>query len=135
MQNALEIFNQKHWLKFHLFQCALNVLSHIAYKKGVIPFISTNPKYDYLIQKTARNVGKYFITRGWRTGLFTASNKMLGIDQLPDKIVALNLQRFERVQKAIMDAAMCNIPVIGIVDTDDCDPSLINYPVPGYDNS
>ena len=112
----------------------MNVLSHIAYKKGVILFISTNPKYDYLIQKTARNAGEYFITRGWRNGLFTASNKMLGTDKLPNMIVALNLSRFERVREAIMEAAMCNIPVIGIVDTD-CDPRLITYPIPGNDDT
>ena len=109
-------------------------MSHIVYKKGVILFISTNPKYDFLIQKTARNAGEYFITRGWRKGLLTASNKMLGTDKLPDMIVALNLSRFERVREAIMEAAMCNIPVIGIVDTD-CDPRLITYPIPGNDDS
>ena len=112
----------------------MNVLSHIAYKKGVILFISTNPKYDFFVQKTARNAGEYFITRGWRKGLLTASNKMLGTDKLPDMIVTLNLSRFERVREAIMEAAMCNIPVIGIVDTD-CDPRLITYPIPGNDDS
>ena len=29
---------------------------------------------------------------------------------------------------------MCNIPIIGIVDTD-CDPRLITYPVPANDDT
>lgn len=33
-----------------------------------------------------------------------------------------------------MEAAMANIPTIGIVDSD-CNPNLIMYPIPGNDDS
>lgn len=115
-------------------KCALNVLSHIVYKRGIILFMTTNPRYDYLIQKTARNSGEYFITRAWHKGLFTNAHTMLETDRLPDLIISFNNSRFERVREAITEAAMCNIPVIGIVDTD-CDPRLITYPVPGNDDT
>jgi len=59
---------------------------------------------------------------------------MLGTDKLPDLIISFNNSRFERVREAITEAAMCNIPVIGLVDTD-CDPRLITYPVPGNDDT
>lgn len=115
-------------------QRALNVLSHVVYKHGIVLFMTTNPRFDYLIQKTARASGEYFITRGWQQGMFTNSNKMLGTDTLPDLIVAFNLSRFERIRETVTEAAMCNIPVMGIIDTD-CDPRLITYPIPGNDDT
>lgn len=115
-------------------QCALNVLSHIVYRKGIVLFISTNPRFDHLIQKTARNSGEYFITRAWHKGLFNNASTMLGTDRLPDLIISFNNSRFERVREAITEAAMCNIPVIGLIDTD-CDPRLVTYPVPGNDDT
>ncbi|XP_057290272.1 28S ribosomal protein S2, mitochondrial-like [Hydractinia symbiolongicarpus] len=96
--------------------------------------MTTNPRYDYLIQKTARASGEYFVTRGWQKGMLTNSYKMLGTDRLPDLIIAFNLSRFERIREAITESAMCNIPTIGIIDTD-CDPRLITYPVPGNDDT
>lgn len=115
-------------------KCALNVLSHIVYKRGIVLFMTTNPRYDHLIQKTARASGEYFVTRGWQKGMLTNSYKMLGTDRLPDLIIAFNLSRFERIREAITESAMCNIPTIGVIDTD-CDPRLITYPVPGNDDT
>ena len=112
----------------------MNVLSHVVYQRGIVLFITTNPRYDYLIQKTARNCEEYFITRAWHKGLFNNAHTMLGTNKLPDLIIAFNNSRFERVREAITEAAMCNIPVIGLVDTD-CDPRLITYPVPGNDDT
>ena len=96
--------------------------------------MTTNPRYDFLIQKTARDSGEYFITRAWHKGLFNNAHTMLGTDRLPDLIIAFNNSRFERIREAITEAAMCNIPVIGLVDTD-CDPRLITYPIPGNDDT
>lgn len=96
--------------------------------------MSTNPRFDFLIQKTARTSGEYFVTRGWHKGMFNNAHKMLGTDRLPDLIIAFNLSRFERIREAVKEAAMCNIPVIGIIDTD-CDPRLITYPIPGNDDT
>ena len=74
------------------------------------------------------------MTRGWQKGLFTNAYKRLGTERLPDLIIAFNLSRFERVREAITEAGMCNIPVVGIIDTD-CDPRLITYPIPGNDDT
>jgi len=114
--------------------CALNVLSHIVYRRGIVLFMSTNPKYDHMIQTSARQSGEYFITRGWQKGMFTSSNKMVGTERLPDVIIAFNLSRFEKIREAVIEASMCNIPIVGIIDTD-CDPRLITYPIPGNDDT
>jgi len=115
-------------------QCALNVLSHIVYKNGIVCFVSTNPRYDYLIQKTARSCGVYFITREWQKGSFTNINRVLKINRVPDLIIGFQLSRFEKSRDIVLEAAMCNIPVIGIIDTD-CDPCMITYPVPANDDT
>jgi len=113
---------------------ALNVLSHIVYRRGIVCFVSSNPRYDYLIQKTARSSGEYFITRDWNKGTLLNASKRLKTDRLPDLLIAFNLSRFETIREAVTEAAMINIPVIGIIDTD-CDPRLITYPVPGNDDT
>ena len=35
---------------------------------------------------------------------------------------------------AVTEAAMANVPTIGVVDSD-CNPNLIMYPIPGNDDS
>ena len=59
---------------------------------------------------------------------------MIGTKQLPDLVIFLNLPSLGRNQLAVKEAAQCNIPSIGVVDTD-CNPNLIMYPVPGNDDS
>lgn len=115
-------------------QCALNVVSHIAYRGGIICFVTTNPCYDFLIQKTARSTGEHFITRTWKKGSFTNAHREYGSGVLPDLIVAFHLSRFEKVREAVVEASLCNVPIVGVVDTD-CDPRLVSYPIPANDDS
>jgi len=115
-------------------QCALNVVSHIAYRNGIICFVTTNPRYDFLIQKTARSTGEHFITREWKKGSFTNAHREYGCDVLPDLLVAFHLSRFEKVREAVVEASLCNIPIVGVLDTD-CDPRLVSYPIPANDDS
>ena len=116
-----------------LLQLALNVLAHIAYNKGVILFISTHPQFEEITQKTARDCGEYFVTGRWRGGTFTNSH-MLGTRRLPDLVIFLHLPSLGRNLLAVKEAAQCNIPSIGIVDSD-CNPNLIMYPIPGNDDT
>jgi len=117
-----------------LFREALNVLSHIVYNRGIVCFASTDPRHDYILQKTARGSGEYFITREWNKGQFTNALRVYKTDRLPDIIIAFNITRFQKVKEMIVEASMCNIPIIGLVDTD-CDGRLITYPVPGNDDT
>lgn len=116
------------------FQLALNVLAHIAYRGGIILFVSTHPQFEELTQRTARDCGEYFITRKWRAGTLTNSYMLLGTTRLVDLIVFLHLPSLGRKTQPVTEAAMANIPTIGVVDSD-CNPNLIMYPIPGNDDS
>ena len=110
---------------------ALNVISHIAYKDGIIMFVNERSQFDGLVQQAARKCGEYFVTPKWRPGSLTNSQMVLGTMRLPDMIVFLSTVSSKN---AIVEAAMCNIPTIGIVDTD-ANPNLTMYPIPGNDDS
>lgn len=129
---AFQLSNWWHYPFF--FQLALNVLSHIAYRRGKILFVSAHPQFEELTQRTARDCGEYFITRRWRGGTFTNSYMLLGTTQLVDLIVFLHLPSLGRNTLAVTEAAQLNIPTIGIVDSD-CNPNLIMYPIPGNDDT
>ena len=116
------------------FQLALNVLSHIAYRGGIILFVSTHPQFEELTQRTARECGEYFITRRWRGGTLTNSMMLTGMTRVADLIIFLHLPSLGRNMLAVKEAAQANVPSIGIVDSD-CNPNLIMYPIPGNDDS
>ena len=62
-------------------------------------------------------------------------NKYLGgvkeMMKLPDAIFVVDIGK-ENI--AIQEARKLKIPIIGIVDTD-CNPELVDYPIPGNDDS
>ncbi|XP_078496958.1 small ribosomal subunit protein uS2m-like [Lissotriton helveticus] len=117
-------------------QLALNVTAHVAYRKGIILFMSRNRQFAHLIENMARDCGEYAHTRYWQGGLLTNSHVQYGSGvRLPDLIVFFSTMNnvFEQ-HIATRDAAKMNIPTVGIVDTN-CNPSLITYPVPGNDDT
>lgn len=97
-------------------------------------FVSTHPQFEELTQHTARDCGEYFITRKWRAGTLTNSYMLLGTTKLVDLIVFLHLPPLGTKTQPVTEAAMANIPTIGVVDSD-CNPNLIMYPIPGNDDS
>lgn len=113
---------------------ALNVLSHITYRAGIILFVSTHPQFEELTQYTARECGEYFVTRRWRGGTLTNPLMLTGMTRVPDLILFLHLPSLGRNTLAVKEAAQANVPSIGIVDSD-CNPNLIMYPIPGNDDS
>ncbi|TPP66679.1 Mitochondrial ribosomal protein S2 [Fasciola gigantica] len=115
---------------------ALNFTAHIAYRKGIILFMSQNQQMLPLIEKTAKNVGEFSYCRKWAGGVFTdAKNLFNEAVRLPDLIIFLStLSTVAKPHDAVRDAAKLLIPTVGIVDTN-ADPRLITYPVPGNDDS
>ncbi|XP_011493832.1 PREDICTED: 28S ribosomal protein S2, mitochondrial [Ceratosolen solmsi marchali] len=115
---------------------ALNFTAHIAYRSGIILFISRNPQFTHLIEKTAIECGEYSHTRKWSGGILTNAVNEFGIEtRLPDLCILLNtLTDTSSEHKAVSSAAKMCIPTIGIVDTN-CNPNLITYPVPGNDDT
>lgn len=117
-------------------QLALNFTAHIAYRKGIILFISRKRQFCHLVESTARECGEYAHTRYWQGGLLTNAHIQFGPGvRLPDLLIFLSsLNNVFEPHVAIRDAAKMNIPTVGVVDTN-CNPCLITYPIPGNDDS
>lgn len=56
---------------------------------------------------------------------------MREMDKLPDAVLVIDSKREEI---AVREAARLGLPIIGLIDTN-CDPDLIDYPVPGNDDA
>ncbi|KAK5852334.1 hypothetical protein PBY51_023809 [Eleginops maclovinus] len=117
-------------------QLALNFTAHVAYRGGVILFVSRQRQFSQLVENTAKGCGEYAHTRYWQGGLLTNAPIQYGPGvRLPDLIVFLStLNNVFQQHVGIRDAAKMNIPTIGVVDSN-CNPSLLTYPVPGNDDT
>ncbi|XP_061589294.1 28S ribosomal protein S2, mitochondrial [Cololabis saira] len=117
-------------------QLALNFTAHVAYRGGIILFISRRRQFCHLVEGTAKDCGEYAHTRYWQGGLLTNANIQYGPGvRLPDLIVFMStLNNVFQQHVGIRDAAKMNIPTVGVVDSN-CNPSLITYPVPGNDDT
>ena len=110
---------------------ALNVAGHVALRNGIILFVSERSQFERLVQKCARDCCEYLVTQQWVGGTLTNSQMLLGTVRLPDLMIFLSVPPSKT---AIKEAAMCNVPSIGVVDSD-CNPNLITYPIPGNDDT
>ena len=119
-----------------LLQDALNIIAHIAYREGVILFLTRHIQTIPLVEKLSQEVGEYAHCRKWHPGTFTNSAAVFGdVTRLPDLCIFVNtLDTVFEQHLAVVEAAKLNIPTVGIMDTS-CDPRLISYPIPGNDDS
>ncbi|KAI3362147.1 hypothetical protein L3Q82_012475, partial [Scortum barcoo] len=117
-------------------QLALNFTAHIAYRGGIILFVSRRRQFGHLVESTAKDCGEYAHTRYWQGGLLTNAPIQYGPGvRLPDLIIFLStLNNVFQQHVGIRDAAKMNIPTVGVVDSN-CNPSLVTYPVPGNDDT
>nr|XP_020837570.1 28S ribosomal protein S2, mitochondrial [Phascolarctos cinereus] len=117
-------------------QLALNFTAHVAYRKGIILFVSRNRQFTHLIEKMAVDCEEYAHTRYFKGGLLTNAPVQFGRGvRLPDLMIFFHtLNNVFEPHVAVRDAAKMNIPTVGIVDTN-CNPCLISYPIPGNDDS
>uniref|UniRef100_A0A3P9KM18 Small ribosomal subunit protein uS2m n=1 Tax=Oryzias latipes TaxID=8090 RepID=A0A3P9KM18_ORYLA len=117
-------------------QLALNFTAHIAYRGGIILFVSRRRQFGHLVESTAKDCGEYAHTRYWQGGLLTNANIQYGPGvRLPDLIIFLStLNNVFQQHVGVRDAAKMNIPTVGVVDSN-CNPCLVTYPVPGNDDT
>ena len=52
-----------------LLKRALNFVSHIAYRNGIIVFANERPHFTRVTQEVARECGEYFVTYKWTPGM------------------------------------------------------------------
>ncbi|UYV74349.1 MRPS2 [Cordylochernes scorpioides] len=115
---------------------ALNFTGHIAYRSGIILFVSRHRQTCYMVDKTALECGEYSHTRPWDMKMFTDSKRVFGtLTRLPDLVVLLHTQDvMGQEHEAVVSAAKMCIPTVGVVDSN-CNPNLITYPIPGNDDT
>jgi len=115
---------------------ALNFLAHVAFRGGIVLFVSRHMQTIPLVEKMALECGEYACCSIWQHGTFTNSTVKFGaMTRLPDTVVFMStLNNVFEAHEAITETAKMNIPSIGIVDSS-CDPRLITYPIPGNDDT
>lgn len=119
----------------HLFK-ALNFIAHVAYRDGIILFVTRHQQTSHMVEETARACGEFAHTRWWRRGLFPNSERQFGtVTRLPDLIVLLStLDGVFAEHHAVSECASMLIPTVAVVDTNS-DPRLVTFPVPGNDDT
>lgn len=115
---------------------ALNFAAHIAYRDGIILFVSNYHQHCRIVENTALECKEFAHTRFFRRGLYTNSTSMFnGTIRHPDLLIFIGtLNPVLNTHLAVAEAAKLNIPTIGVVDSNS-DPKLITYPIPGNDDS
>lgn len=115
---------------------ALNFAAHVAFRKGIVLFVSRHRQTALTVERCARECGEYAHTRYWFPGTFTNVKMQYGtLTRLPDLVIFLHtLENSFEQHIAVRDASKLLIPTIGIVDTN-CNPNLITYPVPANDDT
>lgn len=132
---------------------ALNVIRGIVHKEGIVLFVNARVEFEDLVRRMAYDCGEYFVTRRWVPGLMSnpcvsaarsvpvhrsPASRVAGVARailkkarLPDLIVFMSMP-MDKI--AMREAVAAHIPTIGICDSD-CDPTLVDYVVPGNDDS
>lgn len=74
-----------------MLQDALNFTAHIAYRGGIILFVSHCPQHTLTVENAAKQAGEYAHAREWDFHIFTNSEKVYnGVTRLPDLVILLS---------------------------------------------
>lgn len=160
-RDNINIINLDHTLS--ALRRAINVVRGVAHDDGNILFVGTRLQSQRLAIKSALNSDCFYVTK-WIGGMITNKDRVLarlgqtdqnkiseinaltvkedltgeaeilqkdsGIE-LPDLIILLD---YKSNLWAIREANLKKIPIIALIDTD-CDPRLVQYPIPGNDDA
>lgn len=111
---------------------ACNVVKDIASRGGILLFVGTGATIQRLTYECAQDCGQHYINIRWIGGTMTNRAQVLRNDRLaPDLLILLDPVTNDQ---AVLEALSCNIPTVGICDTN-CDPSKLTYPVPANDDA
>ena len=114
---------------------ALNFLAHIAYRQGVILFLTRYPAQVPIVERAARDCGEYAHCREWDYP-FTNTQSLFGYDiRLPDACIFTHtLAPPNQLHPAVSDSNKLLIPSVALCDTD-CNPNIVTYPIPSNDDT
>jgi small subunit ribosomal protein S2 len=144
------------------FKRAYNFLvSNVAQGRSVL-FVGTKKQAQEVMREEALRGGQYYVTNRWLGGTLTNFNSVKGsIDRLHaiEKMSTDGTREREKLEKAlggiksmtelpgavfivdvvkehiaVTEARKLEIPIVAIVDTN-CDPDVIDYPIPGNDDA
>ena len=115
---------------------ALNFVSHVAFRNGIILMITRYPQHIPIIERMALEAGEYSHCKTWKQGTFTDSTSSFGsVIRLPDLCIFFHTHdKLNEPHMAIEETSKMLVPTMAICDTD-TDPSLISYPIPANDDS
>ena len=116
---------------------ALNFVAHVAFNGGLALFVNRNKETLPLVERVAQSIGEYSHCRDFKVGTFTNCVQTYHMEnvRLPDVVIFITTHNNVFGQSvAVKEAALMDIPTVGIVDSN-CDPRLIDYPIPGNDDS
>ena len=143
---------------------AYNFVRDLAAEGGKILFVGTKKQAQESIKNEAERCNQFYVNERWLGGMLTNFQtiekrvkrlKTLEkqaedgtFDVLPKKEVTILKHEMEKLQKylgvfvidpkkeeiAVSEARKLNIPIIATVDTN-CDPDLIDYPIPANDDA
>jgi len=119
-----------------LLEDALNFIAHIAFRGGIVLFITNHRETAHLVEATAMECGEYAHTKEWLTRVLCDSTNYFGaVTRLPDLVILLSTKTtvFDD-HLAVRDTAKMLIPTVAICDSNS-DPRLVTYPIPGNDDS
>ena len=143
----------------------LKVMETIHQKKGNILFVAQNPDAQQIVQDLASRTGQFYMTKwvsGFLTNWSVQQEYMAtfyqtlnegtlskgrqrrkiqqlrqnyaGVLDMHEKPSVIFLFHARGSANVIREANRANIPLVGVVDSD-ADPSLVDYPIPGNDDS
>ena len=89
-----------------------------------ILFVGTKKQAQQAVQKEAERCGMYYVNNRWLGGIKE-------MKELPGAIFIIDTHK---EQIAVAEARRMGIPIIAVVDTN-CDPTGIDFPIPGNDDA
>ena len=135
-----------------LLQEACDFVQEAAEQRKTFLFVGTKPQAVEIIKDEAIRCESFYVNHRWYGGLLTnwqtvkgriatlkkqltklrtQLNGVKNMDRIPDIMIVID-QNHELT--AIREAIKLNIPIISILDSN-CDPDLIDVPIPGNDDA
>src|ERR1700732_2427951 len=125
-RNGIYIIDLQKTLK--MFKEASKFVAELASQGKIVLFVGTKRQAQDAIAEEATKCGGFYVNQRWLGGLLT--NWVPGQKRVkPICVIDSNKE-----QIAVREARKLGIPVVAVVDTN-CDPSEVDYVIPGNDDA